>query len=211
MARILAEYGLDADTLGGGSAPRHRGRHRRHLEEVEADFGPEGARLIDGVTKLDRSQVLGSREEAQAATIRKMVVAMAQDVRVLLIKLVDRLHNIRTIAPLPPEKQERIGRETIEVYAPLAHRLGVQEMKHEMEDRCFEILYPKRHAEIDTLLSDRAPERDAQIRQAIASSQEMLLRGRAIRADGHRAAEAHLLDLPEDGDGRACRSRRSTT
>jgi GTP pyrophosphokinase len=107
---------------------------------------------------------------------------MAQDVRVLLIKLADRLHNLRTIRPLPVEKRERIGSETLEVYAPLAHRLGVQEIKHEMEDRCFAILYPKRHAEIVTLLEQRAPERDAQIRLAIKEV-EGLLMGAAIRAE----------------------------
>jgi len=178
---ILAEYGLDADTLAAALLHDTVEDTEVTLEEVEAEFGPEVARMIDGVTKLDRIR-FGTREEAQAATIRKMVVAMAQDVRVLLIKLADRLHNLRTIAALPPGKQERIGRETLEVYAPLAHRLGVQEIKHEMEDRCFAILYPKRHLEIDTLLHQRAPERDAQIRTAVEQVQA-LLRDAAIRAD----------------------------
>ena len=181
VTQILADYGLDADTLGAALLHDTVEDTDVTIEEVEADFGPEVARMIDGVTKLDRIR-FGSREEAQAATIRKMVVAMAQDVRVLLIKLADRLHNLRTIGPLPVEKQERIGRETLEVYAPLAHRLGVQEIKHEMEDRCFAILYPKRNAEIDTLLAQRAPERDAQIRTAIEAV-EGLLRGAAIRAE----------------------------
>ncbi len=181
VTQILADYGLDADTLAAALLHDTVEDTDVTIEEVEADFGAEVARMIDGVTKLDRIR-FGSREEAQAATIRKMVVAMAQDVRVLLIKLADRLHNLRTIGPLPIEKQERIGRETLEVYAPLAHRLGVQEIKHEMEDRCFAILYPKRNAEIDALLAQRAPERDAQIRTAIEAV-EGLLRGAAIRAD----------------------------
>jgi len=181
VTQILADYGLDANTLAAALLHDTVEDTDVTLEEVEAEFGQEVARMIDGVTKLDRIR-FGSREEAQAATIRKMVVAMAQDVRVLLIKLADRLHNLRTIGPLPAEKKERIGRETLEVYAPLAHRLGVQEIKHEMEDRCFGILYPKRHAEIDTLLQQRAPERDAQIRAAVEEV-EALLSGAAIRAD----------------------------
>ena len=181
VTQILAEYGLDGDTLAAALLHDTVEDTEITLEDVEAAFGPEVARMIDGVTKLDRIR-FGTREEAQAATIRKMVVAMAQDVRVLLIKLADRLHNLRTIDPLPPEKQERIARETLEVYAPLAHRLGVQEIKHEMEDRCFAILYPKRNLEIDTLLQQRAPERDAQIRTAV-DHVETLLREAAIRAD----------------------------
>ena len=181
VTQILADYGLDADTLAAALLHDTVEDTEVTLEEVEAEFGPEVARMIDGVTKLDRIR-FGTREEAQAATIRKMVVAMAQDVRVLLIKLADRLHNLRTIAPLPSEKQERIGRETLEVYAPLAHRLGVQEIKHEMEDRCFAILYPKRHLEIDALLQQRAPERDAQIRTAVEQV-TTLLREAAIRAE----------------------------
>ena len=112
------------------------------IEEIAGEFGAEVAELIDGVTKLDRIK-FSSREEAQAATIRKMAIAIAKDIRVLLIKLADRLHNIRTLAPLPEEKRRRIAEETIEVYAPLAHRLGVQEIKHEMEERCFGELYPE--------------------------------------------------------------------
>ena len=122
--------------------------------------------MIDGVTKLDRIK-FGSQEEAQAATIRKMVVAMAQDVRVLLIKLADRLHNLRTISALRPEKQQRIAKETLEVYAPLAHRLGMEEVKHEMEDRCFAVLQPLRYEEIQEQLAARTPERDAYLEKVM--------------------------------------------
>jgi len=173
VARILAEYGLDGETIAAAllhDTVEDTGATLEHLEEM---FGSTTATLIDGVTKLDRVR-FSNREQAQAATIRKMVVAMARDVRVLLIKLVDRLHNIRTIAPLSQEKRERIARETLDVYAPLAHRLGVQEVKHEMEDRCFEILHPLRHAEIRALLSDRAVERDAYLRGIITEIEQML-------------------------------------
>ncbi|MFH2071675.1 MAG: bifunctional (p)ppGpp synthetase/guanosine-3',5'-bis(diphosphate) 3'-pyrophosphohydrolase [Actinomycetota bacterium] len=173
VARILAEYGLDAETIAAALLHDTVEDTGATLEQLEATFGKTTATLIDGVTKLDRVK-FSNREQAQAATIRKMVVAMARDVRVLLIKLVDRLHNIRTISPLSPEKQERIARETIEVYAPLAHRLGVQEVKHEMEDRCFEILHPLRYAEIHDLLSVRAAERDAYLQGIIGEIEKML-------------------------------------
>ncbi len=173
VALVLAEYGLDRDTIVAGILHDTVEDTPLTLEEVEREFGPEVALLIDGVTKLDRIR-FESREVAQAATIRKMVVAMAQDVRVLLIKLADRLHNLRTIDPLSPEKQQRIATESLEVYAPLAHRLGVQEIKHEMENRCFKILMPGRYAEIEDQIQQRAPQREAFIEEALARVREIL-------------------------------------
>jgi GTP pyrophosphokinase len=173
VALILARYGLDADTVAAAILHDTVEDTGLTLEEVSAGYGPVVAALIDGVTKLDRVR-FSNTEEAQAATIRKMVIAMAKDVRVLLIKLVDRLHNIRTIHPLPLEKQERIARETLEVYAPLAHRLGVQEIKHEMEDRCFAVLHPRRYAEVVDLMRTRAPERDAYIAGVVADVERLL-------------------------------------
>ncbi|HEY5578399.1 MAG TPA: bifunctional (p)ppGpp synthetase/guanosine-3',5'-bis(diphosphate) 3'-pyrophosphohydrolase, partial [Acidimicrobiia bacterium] len=166
VAEILADYGLDEATIISALLHDTIEDTDLTLADVEGTFGPEVAGMIDGVTKLERI-TFSSPEEAQAASIRKMVVAMAQDLRVLLIKLADRLHNLRTIAPLRQEKQERIARESLEVYAPLAHRLGVQEIKHEMEDRSFRILYPKRYAEIEVLIDKRAPERDAYLAKVI--------------------------------------------
>ena len=181
VAQILAEYGMDADTLAAALLHDTVEDTDLTIEEVAAEFGDEVAGLIDGVTKLDRLDFQSS-EEHQAATIRKMVVAMAADVRVLLIKLADRLHNVRTLDALSVETQERKARETIEVYAPLAHRLGVQEIRHEMEDRCFAILYPKRNAEIHKLMQQRAPERDALLEKAMeAISAELELH--EVRAD----------------------------
>ena len=173
VALALADYGMDRDTLVAALLHDTVEDTPLTIEEIETEFGAEVAHLIDGVTKLDRIK-FDSREEAQAATIRKMVVAMAQDVRVLLIKLADRLHNVQTLGPLPPPKQQRVARETIDVYAPLAHRLGVQEIKHEMENRCFEILYPKRHQEIIDQIEQRAPEREALIVKAIAEVESVL-------------------------------------
>ena len=117
------------------------------------------AAIVDGVTKLDRVQ-FDSKEAQQAATMRKMLVAMAKDLRVLIIKLADRLHNMRTIAAMPAWKQERTAQETLDIYAPLAHRLGMQDMKQQLEDLAFAALHPKRYAEIDHMVSVRTPERD---------------------------------------------------
>lgn len=166
VAKMLAETGLDAPTLA--AALLHDTVEDTHvtLEMIRDDFGAEIASLIDGVTKLDRVRYT-NREQAQAATIRKMVVAMAQDVRVLIIKLFDRLHNIRTVYALREEKQIRVARETLDVYAPLAHRLGVQEIKHELEDRCFSILFPGPQAEIEAKLALLAPEREAFIEKMV--------------------------------------------
>ncbi len=170
---ILAGYGMDEPTLAAALLHDTVEDTDVTLDQIVATFGQEIAYLIDGVTKLDRLEY-GSREHAQAATIRKMVVAMAEDLRVLLIKLADRLHNIRTVAALRPEKQQRVARETLDIYAPLAHRLGVQEIKHELEDRCFAVLYPPRFTEIEQRLHERAPQRDVFIEKVVAEIESML-------------------------------------
>ncbi|REK19356.1 MAG: bifunctional (p)ppGpp synthetase/guanosine-3',5'-bis(diphosphate) 3'-pyrophosphohydrolase [Actinobacteria bacterium] len=166
VALMLAETGLDAPTVAAAFLHDTVEDTELTLEAIRQEFGDEIASLIDGVTKLDRVRYT-NREQAQAATIRKMVVAMAQDVRVLLIKLFDRLHNIRTVGALREEKQVRVARETLDVYAPLAHRLGVQEIKHEFEDRCFTILFPGPQAEIEAKLALLAPEREAFIEKMV--------------------------------------------
>lgn len=173
VTEILADYGLDAETLAAALLHDTVEDTDVTLDQVVSEFGQDIAYLIDGVTKLDRLEY-GTREQAQAATIRKMVVAMAEDVRVLLIKLADRLHNMRTVDALRLEKRQRVARETLDVYAPLAHRLGVQEIKHELEDRCFEILYPGPHAEIEEKLTERAPERDVFIEKVVGEIEAML-------------------------------------
>jgi GTP diphosphokinase / guanosine-3',5'-bis(diphosphate) 3'-diphosphatase len=166
VAHMLAQYGLDAATIAAAFLHDTVEDTPLTLAHVEQEFGKEIAELIDGVTKLDRVRY-SNREQAQAASIRKMVVAMARDVRVLIIKLFDRLHNMRTVHALRESKQIRVARETLDVYAPLAHRLGVQEIKHEFEDRCFAILYPGPNAEIQAKLAEAAPEREAFIEKMI--------------------------------------------
>jgi GTP pyrophosphokinase len=159
VAQILATYGLDTATIVAAVLHDVVEDTEFSLDDLERDFGSEVALLVDGVTKLDRIK-FSSREEQQAATIRKMAVALAKDIRVLLIKLADRTHNMRTIDPLPEEKRIRVASETLDIYAPLAHRLGVQEIKHELEERSFAALYPARREHLVEQIRQRAPERE---------------------------------------------------
>ncbi|QRY64005.1 RelA/SpoT family protein [Gordonia sp. PDNC005] len=157
VATILADLGMDTTTLVAALLHDTVEDTGYSLEELEKDFGAEVAHLVDGVTKLDKV-ALGSAAEGE--TIRKMIIAMARDPRVLVIKVADRLHNMRTMRFLPPEKQARKARETLEVIAPLAHRLGMATVKWELEDLSFAILHPKKYEEIVRLVADRAPSRD---------------------------------------------------
>jgi GTP pyrophosphokinase len=159
---ILAELGLDDVTLAAALLHDAIEDTTITLDDLVDDFGADVTAIVDGVTKLDRLQ-FDSKEEQQAATMRKMLVAMAKDVRVLLIKLADRLHNMRTIASLPEAKQKRIAQETIDIYAPLAHRLGIGDVKWQLEDLAFAVLHPKRYAEIESMVASAAPERAQQL------------------------------------------------
>ena len=158
VATILADLGLDDVTLAAALLHDAVEDTGVTVDDVAQEFGPEVAAIVDGVTKLDRVS-FDSKEAQQAATMRKMLVAMAKDIRVLLIKLADRLHNMRTIAALRPDKQRRIAQETLDVYAPLAHRLGIAEMKWQLEDLAFATMHPKRYAEIEQMVSSRSGER----------------------------------------------------
>ncbi|HYU05451.1 MAG TPA: bifunctional (p)ppGpp synthetase/guanosine-3',5'-bis(diphosphate) 3'-pyrophosphohydrolase [Jatrophihabitantaceae bacterium] len=164
VATILAELGMDTTTLVAALLHDTVEDTGLSLDEIRDQFGPEVAHLVDGVTKLDRVK-FGAAAEAE--TIRKMVVAMARDPRVLVIKLADRLHNMRTLRFLPPVKQERKARETLEVLAPLAHRLGMNTVKWELEDLAFATLYPKRYDEIVRLVAERAPSRDTYLHEVV--------------------------------------------
>ncbi|UYP20701.1 RelA/SpoT family protein [Rhodococcus sp. Z13] len=157
VATILAELGMDTTTLVAALLHDTVEDTGYSLDQLTAEFGEEVAHLVDGVTKLDKV-VLGSAAEGE--TIRKMIIAMARDPRVLVIKVADRLHNMRTMRFLPPEKQARKARETLEVIAPLAHRLGMATVKWELEDLAFAILHPKKYEEIVRLVATRAPSRD---------------------------------------------------
>jgi GTP diphosphokinase / guanosine-3',5'-bis(diphosphate) 3'-diphosphatase len=156
VTTILAELGMNVDTLCAALLHDTVEDTAYTLAELRTEFGEEVATLVDGVTKLDRVKY---GEAAEAETVRKMVVAMSRDIRVLLIKLADRLHNMRTLRYLAREKQERKSREVLEIYAPLAHRLGMNTIKWELEDLAFATLYPKRYDEIARMVSERAPKR----------------------------------------------------
>jgi guanosine-3',5'-bis(diphosphate) 3'-pyrophosphohydrolase len=171
VATVLAGLGMDTTTLVAALLHDTVEDTGVTLETITAEFGSEVTHLVDGVTKIDRVK-LG--DAAQAETIRKMIVAMARDPRVLVIKLADRLHNMRTLRFLPPEKQEKKARETLEILAPLAHRLGMNTIKWELEDLAFATLYPKRYDEIVRLVAERAPSRDTYLAEVTSTVNEQL-------------------------------------
>ena len=165
VARICAELHLDEQTIAAALLHDVVEDTEAELDDLRADFGPEIAELVEGVTKLTRIQ-FSSREQAEAENYRKMIVAMAKDVRVILIKLADRLHNMRTSEYWSKQTQVRKAKETLEVYAPLAHRLGIHALKWELEDLSFEILHPRKYAEIKAMVADRREARELQVDQA---------------------------------------------
>ncbi len=171
VATILAELGMTAPTLCAALLHDTVEDTPYTIEELTKEFSEEIAMLVDGVTKLDKVKY---GESAQAETIRKMVVAMAKDIRVLVIKLADRLHNMRTLQYVRQDKQERTARETLEIYAPLAHRLGMNTIKWELEDLSFSTLHPKVYDEIVRLVAERAPSRDEYLASVIDQVHEDL-------------------------------------
>src|SRR3954465_3489099 len=178
VTTILAELGMTPPTLAAALLHDTVEDTAYGLEELRHDFGDEIAMLVDGVTKLDK---VTYGEAAQAETVRKMVIAMARDIRVLVIKLADRLHNARTWRYVSPESAKRKANETLEIYAPLAHRLGMNTIKWELEDLSFATLYPKVYDEIVRLVAERAPAREdylAQVREQVQTD----LRAAKIKA-----------------------------
>jgi GTP diphosphokinase / guanosine-3',5'-bis(diphosphate) 3'-diphosphatase len=164
VATILAELGMNTETICAALLHDTVEDTAYTLDELRSVFGEDVAALVDGVTKLDKVKYGAS---AEAETVRKMVVAMSRDIRVLVIKLADRLHNMRTLRYMPRDKQERKANETLEIYAPLAHRLGMNTVKWELEDLAFATLYPKRYDEIARLVSQRSPRRDQLLQEVI--------------------------------------------
>ena len=194
VARIVADIGLDEISIVAALLHDAVEDTEITLDDVESNFGVEVATIVDGVTKLERLQ-FDSKEAQQAATMRKMLVAMARDLRVLMIKLADRLHNMRTIAAVPYEKQQRVAQETLDIYAPLAHRLGMQEVKQQLEDLAFAALYPKRYAELDQLVATRAPERNVYLAKTIGQVQQWLAE---VKIDADLTARGkHLWSIYE--------------
>ncbi len=167
-AQILADLGIDPVAVQAALLHDVPEDTEYSLADVEERFGAEVARLVDGVTKLSRFST-HTHEQQQAENIRKMFLAMAEDIRVVLIKLADRLHNMRTLSALPAEKQQRIARQTMEIYAPLAERLGIWQMKWELEDLAFKTLEPERFRELAHTLDLRRKHRETFIERAIAA------------------------------------------
>jgi guanosine-3',5'-bis(diphosphate) 3'-pyrophosphohydrolase len=186
VARICAQLRLDEETLAAALLHDVVEDTETDIEDVRREFGAEIARLVEGVTKLTRIQ-FQSREQAEAENYRKMVVAMSEDVRVILIKLADRLHNMRTIEYLGKQKQIQKAKETLEVYAPLAHRLGIHALKWELEDLAFQTLHPRKYEEIKTMVAERRADRE----------------GHVAEAGDVLARELAKVDIPAEISGRA--------
>src|SRR5947209_12727199 len=185
-ARICAELHLDEETLAAALLHDVVEDTASDIEDVRAEFGEEISRLVEGVTKLTRIQ-FQSREQAEAENYRKMIVAMSEDYRVILIKLADRLHNMRTIEYLGKQKQIQKAKETLEVYAPLAHRLGIHALKWELEDLAFQTLHPRKYEEITTMVAERRADREGHVAEAA----DVLTR------------ELDKVDIPAEISGRA--------
>ncbi len=185
-AKICAELRLDEQTIAAALLHDVVEDTDTDIKEVRDEFGDEIAQLVEGVTKLTRIQ-FQSREQAEAENYRKMIVAMAQDVRVILIKLADRLHNMRTIEYLGKQKQVQKAKETLEVYAPLAHRLGINKLKWELEDLAFATLHPRKYEEIKAMVTERRADREEHVREAAMTLQR----------------ELEKVDIPADIAGRA--------
>jgi GTP pyrophosphokinase len=186
VAKICAELRLDEQTIAAALLHDVVEDTGADIREVRTEFGDEIGELVDGVTKLTRI-TFQSREQAEAENYRKLIVAMAQDVRVILIKLADRLHNMRTAEFWGRQKQIQKAKETLEVYAPLAHRLGINTMKGELEDLAFQILHPRKYEEISAMVTEHQAGRDAHVREAAA-----ILKN-----------ELDKLDIPAEISGRA--------
>lgn len=171
VTEILVEIGMPAPSLAAALLHDTVEDCGYSLDALREDFGDEVALLVDGVTKLDK---VTYGEASAAETVRKMVVAMARDIRVLVIKLADRLHNMRTLQWLPEEKQQKKAKETLEIYAPLAHRLGMNAIKWELEDLSFATMYPKMYEEIVRLVGERAPSRDKYLAEVVTNIDSQL-------------------------------------
>jgi guanosine-3',5'-bis(diphosphate) 3'-pyrophosphohydrolase len=167
VAHYLATLQMDAETLAAGLLHDVPEDTEMTILDIEKRFGREVGRLVDGVTKLSKFGSARSIEEQQAENIRKMFMAMAEDVRVVIIKLADRLHNMRTLGFLPAEKQARIARQTMEIYAPLAHRLGMWQIKWELEDLSFKYIEPEKYHQLVDMLADRRKVRESFINKSI--------------------------------------------
>ena len=181
VAAIVADLGMDGTTVQAALLHDVVEDTEVTVEDIQRDFGPEVAAIVDGLTKLDKIK-FRSREQEQAENVRKMIIAMARDIRVLLIKLADRLHNMRTLSVFSRQKQQEKATETLEIYSPLAHRLGVHRIKWELEDLAFQALYPRRFEEIQSLVEKKEGERQAYV-EAVCDQIAAKIREMKVKAE----------------------------
>ncbi|MDD5747596.1 MAG: bifunctional (p)ppGpp synthetase/guanosine-3',5'-bis(diphosphate) 3'-pyrophosphohydrolase [Actinomycetota bacterium] len=180
VATYLAQLKLDADTICAGLLHDVVEDSELTLDDVREEFGEEISSIIDGLTKLERFR-FNSREEQQAENMRRMLIAVAKDVRVILVKLADRLHNMETISALPSDRRREIAEETLEIYAPLAHRFGISQVKWRLEDLSFEVLHPERYRQVQEMVAEKRREREKYL-GSIEKKIETELRRNKIKA-----------------------------
>ena len=193
---ILTQLKLDVASVATGLLHDTVEDTLATLEEIRENFGDEIAQMVDGLTKISRIAIRSS-EENQAENFRKMILAMVKDIRVILIKLADRLHNMRTLKYHTPEKQVEIAQETLDIYAPLAHRLGIDWIRLELEDLAFRHLHPDLYEEIQKKIARKEKERIELHRRSQADLDEETLR-KSHRGGGQRPHQTDLQHLPED-------------
>ncbi|HAA79749.1 MAG TPA: bifunctional (p)ppGpp synthetase/guanosine-3',5'-bis(diphosphate) 3'-pyrophosphohydrolase, partial [Microbacteriaceae bacterium] len=190
VAQILADLGIGSITIAAALLHDTVEDTSYSLDQLRLDFGDEIAMLVDGVTKLDKVKY---GDNAQAETVRKMIVAMSKDIRVLVIKLADRLHNARTWGFVSPDSAKKKAQETLDIYTPLAHRLGIQNLKWELEDLSFAVLHPKIYVEIESLVRGRSPEREAFVDEVIDVVQEDLRQAKVKATVGGRPKQYYSI------------------
>jgi len=214
VANMLAELHLDAPTIAAGLLHDVVEDSLVSYEDLKRDFGEEVANLVDGVTKLGEIELnkmgLLSFDEKESESLRKMLLAMFRDVRVVLIKLADRLHNMRTLGSLPEERRQRIARETLDIFAPLANRLGIWQWKWELEDLGFRYLNPRRYREIAQLIAERRMERERDLQRYIDVLRQRLAE-EGIPSDNISGVPSTFIAFTAKWNAKGCLSTRSTT
>jgi GTP pyrophosphokinase len=181
VSYILADWNMDEETVVTGLLHDTVEDTVATIEEIRELFGDSVAHLVDGVTKISRV-VISDAADQKAESLRKMILAMGKDIRVILVKLADRIHNVRTLGHLSPDRQVAIARETQEIYAPIASRLGMSRVMMELEDRCFEVLHPDDFRELSRAADERKRGREEHIRKVIALLEEKLGEAKADAA-----------------------------